>query len=560
MNATQIAPDNPNSPSYRLALLVFLAAFVGIRIAGMLNNPLLEDHDSAGYLHQIGVFATFDGDHINNALTPDILPLYPLTGALLNSVGLPEESAARLTSFSASILTAALIVLVAVRLGSWPAGAIAAMLMAFEPMMARYSYAVLTEPMYTALVMLGIWLMVRGARAPPSVPGAIALGTIFGLAFLCRSEGILFLAGIPLLQWCLTLAASRQDIRRQLRPLAVWTAVFGTVFALLAAPQVWFVSDKMNQFAINGRQAWSIIESARTGQGDEEQLRGLDYSPAITNLDYLQSSPKDLAKLAHTGSRRSLAQLIATNLDTLQRRTFPQLLGLAVFAFAPLGLLFLLRTKQFSEAFILTWFLGMAVALPLMYNVVPSHLLVSTPPLFLLAAFGLLGAGRETAQLAETGRWRQWTVPALLLAVTAFTVVSNARPVFAMIARPDLINPTADPASDPARYARFLPILKAACAANPDEVVLVRKRYVTTLSRCTRLVMPYATFDQLRTYAAANKATLMFVESEFDAMRPFYRELVEARQPPAGFELLASQDYPDGRRQFLYRFHLQDAP
>lgn len=555
MIATQVEPDKSYASAYKLAALVFLAAFVGIRIAGMLNDPLLEDHDSAGYLDKIGVFATFDKDRIDT-LSPDLLPLYPLTGAVLSSIGLPEESAARIVSLASSVLTAALIVLIAVRLGSWPAGAIAAMLVAFEPALARLSYAILTEPMYTGLVTLGVWLMIRGARSPPSVPGAIALGSVFGLSFLCRYEGILFLAGVPLLQWCLALASNRGDYRRQLRPLAVWTAVFATVFALLAAPQVLFVSDKMNQFALNGREAWSIIINARDGRSEEESLRGLDYSPSVTNLDFLQSSPGDLADIATSASLKSYAKRVVANLDTLQRQSLPQLLGLPVLVFTPLGLLLLLRTRRVAEAIILTWFLGMAMAAPLMYKTNPAYILVSAPPLILLGALGVLSAGREAAQLLDSGRWRQWFVPVFLLAVTLFNVASNARPVSNMITDPDRTNPIADPFSDPDNFTRFLPTLRSACASNPNEIVLARKRYITTLSGCTNLVMPYATFNQLRIYAVANNATLMFVDSRWDARRPFYRELVEVPQTPAGFELLASQEYPDGQRRLLYRLHL----
>jgi 4-amino-4-deoxy-L-arabinose transferase-like glycosyltransferase len=544
------------TPVYRAVTLALLVAFLGIRLAGLINDPLLEDHDSAGYLYTIGVFAEFQPDGLDS-LTPDLLPLYPLTSAALTHVGLPAEAAARLVSLTASVLTVVLVVMLAVRLGSWPAAAFAAMFVAFEPTMARLSYAVLTEPLYTALVTLGLWLMVRRSRSSPTVPDAVALGVVFGLAFLDRVEGILFLVAIPGLQWCLGLVSHHNNYRGQLRPLMTWTAVFGATFIVIAAPQVRFVSKEMNQFALNGRQAWTIILSARNGQSEEQRLQGLDYSPTMTNLRHLQRTPADLANLDATVPLKARVDRITGNLDILQRQSLPQLFGLPLLVFVPVGLLFLLRTGQGAAAFILAGFAILAFVGPVMHNTVPRHILASAPPLILLAALGALGTGRELARLADASRWRGWPVPALLLGLTVVIVSFNARPLWKMATSPDKTNPSADPYSDRALYARFLPMLKTACASNPNEKLLVRKRYIATLSGCERLMMPYATLEQLLRYAAGNGATLMFVESQWDSKRPFYRDLVDAAKADADLELLARDELPDGRRQFLYRLHLQ---
>ena len=553
---SQATPGESTASAYRFVALACLVAFLGIRLAGVINQPLLEDHDSSGYLHRISVFAGSQSDDLD-AMTADLLPLFPLASAALTRLGLPAEASARLISLTASVLTAVLIVMVAVRFGSWPAGAFAAMLIAFEPTMARLSYAVLTEPLYTALVTLGLWLMVRGSRSAPTLPGAIALGLVFGLSFLDRLEGILFLVAIPCLQWCLTLAAHRDSYLAQLRPLLAWTAVFGAVFVVLAAPQVWYVSKEMNQFALNGRQAWSVILNVRNGQSEEQRLQGLDYSPTTTNLRHLQSTPADLAKLDATVSLKARVERVTTNLDILQRQSLPQLLGLTVLVFVPLGLLFLLRAGHAPAAFVLAGFGVLAFVAPVMHDTIPRHILVSAPPLILLAAFGALGAGRELARHSEACRWRGWITPALLLGLTLVTVAFNAWPLWRMTTGPDNSNPVADRYSDPALYPRFLPMLETTCAATPGEVLLVRKRYIATLSSCTRLMMPYATLGQLQRYAEANGATLMFVESQWDSERPFYHALVEAPVAPDGFELLASDKLPDGRRRFLYRLHPQ---
>ncbi len=545
-----------NVTAYRAVAILGLVVFLGIRLAGLFNEPLLEDHDSSGYMYRIGMLA---GSNPNDSepLNADLLPLYPLTAAALSSLGMSTEASGRFVSLAASVLTALLVILVAVRLGSWPAGAFAAVLIAFEPTLARLSYSVLTEPLYTALVALGLWLMVRDPRAPPTTSSAIALGAVFSLSFLDRFEGILFLAAIPFLQWCLTLASHRDNLRAQLRPLLVWTAVFGAVFAILAAPQVWYVSKEMNQFALNGRQAWSVIKNVRNGQSEEQRLQGLDYSPTVINLRYLQQSPKDLAKLDASVPLKARLDRVSNNLDILQRQSLPQLLGLPVLILIPCGLYFLLRTGQPRAAFVLSGIAAVTFVAPLLYLVVPRYILAATPPLIALAALGGLGAGQALAQLAGTSRWRALSVPALLLCLALITVAFNARPLWRMATGPDRENPIADPYADPALYASFLPMLKAACAAHPAEVLLVRKRYIATLSGCTRLTMPYAKLEQLRLYAEGNGASLMFIESAWDSESPFYRDLVAADRAPDGFELLASHESTNGNWRFLYRLHLR---
>jgi 4-amino-4-deoxy-L-arabinose transferase-like glycosyltransferase len=507
-------------------------------------------------MYRIGMFAGSNPDD-SEPLNADLLPLYPLTAAAFNHLGMPTEASARFVSLAASLLAALLVILVAVRLGSWPAGAFAAVLIAFEPAMARLSYAVLTEPLYTAIVALGIWLMVRDPRAPPTMSSAIGLGAVFSLSFLDRFEGILFLAAIPFLQWCVTLAAHCTNLRTQLRPLLVWTAVFGAVFAVVAAPQVWYVSKEMNQFALNGRQAWSVIKNVKNGQSEEQRLNGLDYSPTVINLRFLQRSPKELAKLDATIPLKARVDRVSDNLDSLQRRTLPELLGLPVLMLIPCGLYFLLRSGQARAAFLLSAFVAAAFFAPLMYLVVPRYILAATPPLIALAAVGGVGAGQAIGMLGGASRWHRLSVPALLLLVTLVTVAFNARPLWRMATEPDRENPLADPYADPALYASFLPMLKAACASNPREVLLVRKRYIATFSGCSRLTMPYATLEQLRHYAAGNGASLMFVESAWDSGRPFYRDLVGADRTPDGFELLANNQSADGNRQLLYRLHLR---
>ena len=113
----------------------------------------------------------------------------------------------------------------------------------------------------------------RQYSAPTVASGAL-LGLIFGLSFLDRTEGILYLAFIPFVQvvhyWF------TRDRSYSSRQLVRWGATFIAVFVLLAAPQVWRVSRRMGGFAINGRQAWALfLGRDLTGVARDRKLWGL---------------------------------------------------------------------------------------------------------------------------------------------------------------------------------------------------------------------------------------------------------------------------------------------
>jgi 4-amino-4-deoxy-L-arabinose transferase-like glycosyltransferase len=479
-----------------------------------------------------------------------------MAGGLLHAIGIPAESSARIVSLLASILTAALVVAMAYRYGRWPAAAAAAALIAFEPVLLRLSYAIITEPLYSFVVLLGLWLLLRQSDARPTPRSAVALGVVFGAAFLCRLEGILFLAVVPALRWIASFMHHRGEFSRQLHPLASWTAVFVAVFVAVAAPHVAFVSSKMNQFALNGRQAWSAIMSAPGDQHYYQRIYGLDFNPTAVNIDHLRAHPEDLATVATTVSLKERATLVAKNLSILQRDSLPTLLGLPVFALMLFGLAYLLRSARATDAVIVAGFLAVGYVAPLLHNTVPRHILVSAGPLLLLASLGVVGVAREFAERLQPSTLSRYALPASVATVLGVTLALNAWPLWQQLRVPDASNPD----SDRRLLEPFIEILGTACKQDPDTVVVARLRYLPLYAGCESISMPYASLEQLHQYAKSNNATFVFVDSRSDATWPFYADLTRPVTPPAGFERVASQVYPDGLHQFLYRVEARNSP
>jgi hypothetical protein len=312
----------------------------------------------------------------------------------------------------------------------------------------------------------------------------------------------------------------------------------------------------MNQFALNGRQAWSAIMSAPGDQHYYQRIYGLDFNPTAVNIDHLRAHPEDLATVATTVSLKERATLVAKNLSILQRDSLPTLLGLPVFALMLFGLAYLLRSARATDAVIVAGFLAVGYVAPLLHNTVPRHILVSAGPLLLLASLGVVGVAREFAERLQPSTLSRYALPASVATVLGVTLALNAWPLWQQLRVPDASNPD----SDRRLLEPFIEILGTACKQDPDTVVVARLRYLPLYAGCESISMPYASLEQLHQYAKSNNATFVFVDSRSDATWPFYADLTRPVTPPAGFERVASQVYPDGLHQFLYRVEARNSP
>lgn len=109
-------------------------------------------------------------------------PLYPLlAAACLRVGGFAALGVAQVILGTATVwLTWRLACLCRL---SWRVGAVAAFLVAVDPLLIEYTTQAMTETLSTFLVTLLLWGTLRGS---PSVMKSIAVGAIFGLAALCR--------------------------------------------------------------------------------------------------------------------------------------------------------------------------------------------------------------------------------------------------------------------------------------------------------------------------------------------------------------------------------------
>ena len=109
-------------------------------------------------------------------------PLYPALIAALDVLTHHPIPALIAVQMVLSTLTVVLVVLVATQQFGDTAGVIAGVILAFAPMTARFSTLVLTETVFTFLVVAGVWGWMRGQP--------VRAGLAFGLAVLTRASAL----------------------------------------------------------------------------------------------------------------------------------------------------------------------------------------------------------------------------------------------------------------------------------------------------------------------------------------------------------------------------------
>lgn len=550
--ANTAATPNGLPATARMAFVVVGLVYVGLRVAAWSKTTILEDYDSIGFLDESAVWRSFDASRLAT-LSPDSTPLYPLLSALL-SFALPSlELATRSVSFLASLGLFAVFLKFGRELLGWQATLVAAALVAVNPNLIALSFAVLTEPLHIAIVYLGLWIYWRGRGSTRLTP-ALLCGVVFALAFLDRTESIVFLVLVPVLKLAQWVLGERQ--RAELKRIAVWCSVYSAVFMLVISPQVISVSDKLGHPAINGRQLWFAIINNPDGRSENEKIFGLDYTPSTTNLVHLQSHPQLATQLA-AESKASLwgtAKVAIDNVWMLVRWRLRDLVGWLVLCAFVWGYVRLWSSRRHVFVF-LTLVGGGLLAGPIAYNVIMRHVAIVIPLLLLLAAYGVLDLGERAS------RWLPRVSPKLALAgpaglVVAVTVWRQAGQI-ASVLQPARANGDYDvdglqkPLALTKSMAKELGRQPMVCAA---------RSYLSVFTGASFVPLPFTRYDRLPRYLADNHVDLLFLELGLVNKAPFepfplVREILNDGAAKGGgmLELIYRGPGVNGADYLLYR-------
>lgn len=528
-----------------VAAAVLVSVYLVLRLVGLRNALWVEDHDSISYLVQIEQVLR-DGIGAIWSFGPDATPFYPLAGAFFASLGGSAELGARLASMFSSLLMLAALFDIGRRVATPAAVAAGLLLVAFNPLLIKLSYAVLTEPSFVATFYIALWIFWIQYRNPRLGVAAL-LGVVAGLAFLNRLEGILYLAFFPALQAVHYFFADsrRYDVRR----LASWTGVFAVCFGALAVPQVVKVSDQMGRPALNGRQAWVAMLN-QGDQGYEEAIYGLDYDPGIANLDYVQSRPEVLGQMQSGVDPRAMLRRVVLNFDELNNLRLGELLGAVGLALFGLGLVDLWSRRRRFEALFVLAVIGVGVAAPLAHNVVPRHIAVIIPIMLLTAGIGAHYAARALVtggSQALAGRGNLLTA-----VITVAALAGWGYPLSVPLRGLDRPNMEYHPDD----FIEPVEIVQSLSEGDPP-VIVTRKSYFAYFAGGghERRHLPHTNYEGLVRFSRINGVDFLFLRHNAQIRdRPLMSAFTGEEAPPH-FELLyrgVGSNF--GEKLELYRF------
>jgi hypothetical protein len=316
----------------------------------------------------------------------------------------------------------------------------------------------------------------------------------------------------------------------------------------VAAPQVWWVSHRMGGFAINGRQVWSLMSNQpgdSSQQDVRERLFGLDYSPSMPNLFYVQANPEARAELASGTPPAEFIKLVLRNIEGLYWQQLPELVGPGVIALFLFGLLGLWRGGGRVSLLIIAGFLGATLMAPLLHmSLSIRHLAILAPLLLLLA-----GEGIVTLVSLSLGAWSQRMRGAVATGLAVVILALCVLPVR------DAIGRAYDPALDAAALQEPAAIVRDIQARELQHpaVVAARRVYLAQAAGTLRpILLPYTDLDGLMRYLRLNEADFVFLEYDQLVSHEFISDFLSGNVPD-DLTLIYQGETSQGSRLELYR-------
>jgi len=526
-------------------LLIILALYLSLRIVSWANTSLLESRDSMSMIRDAKVFLSFNLSRVID-LPPDTTPLYPFFAAMFSLFGWSVENGARMCSLVFSAATFLSMAMIGRRMTSFLGVVLALLLLSLNPVMISLAKSVLTEPIYIGVVHLGWWLFYLQHENLTWKTGLL-LGGVFASAFLARTEGLIYLAAIPALQF--GLAIFFQKPKCNLRTLLSWTLAFVVGFGALSVPQIWRVSHKMGMLAINGRQVWEVILNNPDGKSYDQKIYGLDYSPQQINLEYIQSHPEAVESMTSSFSVRELLRKAMKNVKIFFLGKLIVLIGPLGMVFAALGLFSLWRDRRHHEILLIAGFFGASLLGPFLHDVDIRHIAIVTPFLALLQGIGIARLCARVAEASALRRYARFIMQGMPYLLFAVVLLGFVRPLRAALQPPRL---NKEYALDD--FTAPLHLVQRAQQETPLAPLKIAARtgYFAYVANAESAFVPYTDYAGVVSYFRFQNVDFFFLEYDELIGFPFLKNFEDGNTPD--FKLLYEGNSKTHGVLRLYRF------
>jgi hypothetical protein len=514
------------------------------------QNILLEDHDSIGYMSKARMFLNLDFEKLKN-IDPDSTLFYPFMTAFFSLPGWDVEVGARLCSmFFSGILFLSLILIGRKFSDNFEIG-LGLLLLTCNPIFIPFSFAVLTEPTYISTVYIGLAIYMHSYEQA-KIQYAAFLGIIFGLAFLNRLEGIIFLGIIPLFHAIYYWFQGKNHFDGKKFILFIGLYVF--VFLSVISPQIYMVSSKMGRFALNGREVWSLILHNPDGKSYEEKLCALTYSEKQINLEYVWEHPETQKQLSSNISRKFKSYImdILNEYNQLYQQQIGILIGPFGLIFFTMGFVALYQRGNIFELFFISGFIVSTLIPPLMHNVsAMRHIAIIGPVMLLLEGIGIVYVS-DTLSEKIGYRSIKYILSFLLFIIIVGSSAIPLRELYDKNPRWKLIEKFYD---NPDSYREDAEIIREVSRRELIKYpkIITRKTFIAYYAEVERVYMPYTDYNGLVKFAKLNNVDFLYLEDWALPSYPFL-EVFRGRKPHPDFLLIHEKKDPKNRLIQLFRF------
>ena len=461
-------------------------------------------------------------------------PGYPIVSGLVWLAVRDLELASKICFVLFGTLTVPVVYLLCRRLYDRPTALVASALVAVSPALTSYTffYGSMTEPLYFCLLFWAIYISVV-AREEGRWPAYALAGVLFGLAYLTRPEGWLWLA-VTVGFLGVVFIVERRPARRSLAGIGILLAGF----LLVAFPYLLYLRRHLGYWTLTGKSWMAYVQQLTLAEGNYVEFDRMSWALDSSGHEVMYHSAEKFTRHSLLGEflndpltfvRHTVQDLRELDSIFLSKRVLPFFLlpfiGLGLFRAGWNGR----RLRQ--ELYLMALVLATSAALV----VFTTQLRFYLGTLIVL----LVWAGRG---LVEFSRWAGETLAQWMRPEKADRWARGALAVGAVLICAYYLAVQPAAVRDGLAYQHFYykdvgEWLKANSA--PDARIMSRGAIVAIHAERFWVPFPHASYAEVLRFARENGVDYLVVnQHEFEVMRPQLAFLADPSQAPAELEPL----------------------
>jgi len=340
-----------------------------------------------------------------------------------------------------------------------------------------------------------------------------------------------------------------KDHTYNIKQFIIWTTSYAICFLILAIPQILHVSYKMNTLAINGRQAWQLLDHNLTDKPHVERIFGLNFSPNHVNIKYARMNyPEVRNQIPRTKTNyKKIVVRSLKNFRFLYQKLIIELIGIPGLLLFAFGIFAFFKNSRSHELIIFMLFMAFNLIPPLIHQdyVNPRHIAIILPIIFLFMAKGTFYLSRNLITSKKT----IFTAKRIVFIILIMIIVeSHSQLVHAI--KPPHFNSEYSPAelNEPIKIVNE--ITENELKRTP--VIISERIYLAYFTDGKPFFFPYANYKTLIRFCDLKRVDFLYLKHSRVKKYPFFNAFLQKEYSAEFFLLYKGLDVK-GKTIELYR-------